>query len=87
MTASQSLANPNRTLFSINPAVGLPRDQEVFFATPWQIGNTGRTQKHDYNRDFEMRYRIVDTSRRLVRKNGRVKNTPEKQISEVTPKS
>ena len=42
-----------------------PVDQEVFSSTPWQKGNTGKTKRKDYNNDFEMFYRLVDTSKKL----------------------
>lgn len=51
-----------------------PVEQEVFSATPWKKGNTGRTKRVDYNTKFEMFYRLVDTSKRLDKKNCLVKN-------------
>ncbi len=54
-----------------------PKDQEVFLSTPWQKGNTGRTQRADYNNLFEMSYRVVDTSKSLFPEKRREKNVPQ----------
>ena len=65
--------NKSKASITNQQSIYPPHRQEVFEATPWVIGNTGRTQKHDYNDDFEMKYRFVNTSKKLFEKNGRVK--------------
>lgn len=70
----------NKKIFAINPALGAPHEQEVFAATDWKIGNTGRTKRHDYNKDFMMAYRLVDTSERLDTKKCPVKKNPKTLI-------
>ena len=62
---------------NVNSCVLPPHEQEIFEATPWKIGNTGKTQKYDYNNDFKMYYRLVDTSKKLFSKKRRVENRPE----------
>lgn len=54
-----------------------PAEQEVFVSTPWKKGNTGRTKRVDYNKQFEMLYRLVDTSKLLDKKNCPVKKQPQ----------
>ena len=38
----------------LNTTIARPADQEVFAATSWRTGNTGRTKKLDYNNRFQM---------------------------------
>lgn len=51
-----------------------PVEQEIFEATKWQIGNTGKSQKKDFNKDFIMKFRLVFTDKR---KSEEGKNNPE----------
>ena len=65
------------TEFMVDPAIGAPHEQEVFESTEWTVGNTGKTEKRDYNQQFRMYYRLVNTSIRILRsKNSGVKNSP-----------
>ena len=54
-----------------------PVEQEVFVSTPWKQGNTGRTKRVDYNKQFEMCYRLVDTTKLLDKKKCPVKKDPQ----------
>lgn len=56
-----------------------PKDQEIFAATPWKKGNTGRTKRVDYNTKFEMFYRFVNTSKLLDKKKCPVKKQAKTQ--------
>ena len=57
-----------------------PVDQEVFAATPWKTGNTGITKKLDYNKSFQMMYRVVFTDKKLWdSQNGTLKFVKESQ--------
>lgn len=49
----------------LNKAIPRPAAQEVFAATSWRNGNTGRTKGLDYNGSFQMLYRVVFTDRIL----------------------
>jgi|GEM_PF-654823 len=56
-----------------------PADQEIFEATPWTRGNTGITKRVNYNKQFEMFYRLVYTSKLLDKNICLEKNRPETQ--------
>lgn len=46
-----------------------PQYQETFLSTEWTIGNTGKGKNHNYNDDFEMIYRVVDISQKVMDRN------------------
>lgn len=50
---------------NLNTTTPRPVNQEVFAATPWRTGNTGRTKKLDYNNSFQMLYRVINIDRIL----------------------
>ena len=62
----------------LNTTIARPADQEVFAATSWRTGNTGRTKKLDYNNRFQMLYRVVNVDQILPDfQNGPVKRAAE----------
>lgn len=59
-----------------------PQYQETFLSTEWTIGNTGKGKNHNYNDDFEMIYRVVDISQKVMDRNFRPsKNSPQTLIN------
>lgn len=59
-----------------------PKDQETFQSTNWTQGNTGITKKYNYNNDFKMIYRVVDTTQNSRdRMSGPDKNSLETRIN------
>lgn len=53
-----------------------PHQQETFAASQWKQGNAGRTKAIDYNKYFQMFYRVVDLTKNLLEsKNFPVKNS------------
>ena len=62
----------------LNTTIARPAGQEVFAATSWRTGNTGRTKKLDYNNRFQMLYRVVNVDQILPDfQNGPVKKAAE----------
>ena len=62
----------------LNTTIARPAGQEVFAATSWRTGNTGRTKKLDYNNRFQMLYRVVNVDQILPDfQNGPVKRAAE----------
>ena len=43
-----------------------PHQQETFAASQWKQGNAGRTKAIDYNKCFQMFYRVVDLTKNLL---------------------
>ena len=64
------------------PGTVSPKDQETFQSTNWTQGNTGITKKYNYNNDFKMIYRVVDTTQNSRdRMSGPDKNSLETRIN------
>ena len=88
-TSARQLINP----IPIN--VLAPHHQETFSSTGWKFGNTGKTKTIDYNTRFQMLYRVVDITQRLLEsksilvknKQQTIENRGGRELSMGTPYS